>query len=89
MLLAPALWNGFPLLQFDTGGYFARWHEGRLWLLNSGTGEFGCVDFSAGRFEPVAFCAGYARGLCFIDGFAVVYSPNTGVILDVTAVFGH
>src|SRR5947199_10868946 len=30
MLLAPALWNGFPLLQFDTGGYFARWHEGRL-----------------------------------------------------------
>jgi hypothetical protein len=30
MLLAPALWNGFPLLEYDTGGYFARWHEGRL-----------------------------------------------------------
>src|SRR5215468_9295033 len=30
MLLAPALWNRFPLLQFDTGGYFARWHEGTL-----------------------------------------------------------
>jgi hypothetical protein len=30
MLLAPALWNGFPLLQYDTGGYFARWYEGRL-----------------------------------------------------------
>jgi hypothetical protein len=30
LLLAPALWNGFPLLQFDTGGYFARWHEGKL-----------------------------------------------------------
>jgi hypothetical protein len=30
MLLAPALWNDFPLLQFDTGGYFARWHEGKL-----------------------------------------------------------
>src|SRR3954467_15710706 len=30
MLLAPALWNGFPLLQFDTGGYFARWYEGTL-----------------------------------------------------------
>jgi len=30
MLLAPALWNGFPLLEFDTGGYFARWHEGKL-----------------------------------------------------------
>lgn len=30
MLTAPALWNGFPLLQFDTGGYFVRWHEGTL-----------------------------------------------------------
>ncbi len=30
MLLAPALWNGFPLLQYDTGGYFVRWHEGTL-----------------------------------------------------------
>ncbi len=29
-LIGPALWNGFPLLQFDTGGYFARWHEGTL-----------------------------------------------------------
>ena len=25
MLLAPALWNGYPLLQWDTGGYLARW----------------------------------------------------------------
>jgi hypothetical protein len=30
MLLAPAIWNGFPLLQYDTGGYFARWYEGTL-----------------------------------------------------------
>jgi hypothetical protein len=30
MLIAPALWNRFPLLQFDTGGYFARWYEGKL-----------------------------------------------------------
>jgi hypothetical protein len=28
MLIAPALWNGYPLLQWDTGGYLARWHEG-------------------------------------------------------------
>jgi hypothetical protein len=27
MLLAPALWNGYPLLQSDTGGYLARWYE--------------------------------------------------------------
>ncbi|MET0631467.1 MAG: hypothetical protein ABWY92_11450 [Xanthobacteraceae bacterium] len=30
LLLAPALWNGFPLLQYDSGGYFARWYEGTL-----------------------------------------------------------
>lgn len=30
ILLAPALWNGFPFLQYDTGGYFARWYEGTL-----------------------------------------------------------
>ncbi|WP_024510667.1 hypothetical protein [Bradyrhizobium sp. ARR65] len=29
-LIAPALWNGYPLLQFDTGGYLARWYEGYL-----------------------------------------------------------
>ena len=30
ILLAAALWNGFALLQYDTGGYIARWHEGTL-----------------------------------------------------------
>ena len=29
-LLAPAIWNGYPLLQYDTGGYLARWYEGYL-----------------------------------------------------------
>jgi hypothetical protein len=29
-LLAPAIWNRFPLLQYDTGGYLARWFEGYL-----------------------------------------------------------
>jgi hypothetical protein len=32
LLLGPALWNGFPLLQFDTGGYLARWYESTLEL---------------------------------------------------------
>src|SRR5450830_2012488 len=30
LLLAPAVWNGFALLQYDTGGYLARWYEGTL-----------------------------------------------------------
>ena len=28
--MLPALWNGFPLLEYDTGGYLARWFEGYL-----------------------------------------------------------
>ena len=30
LMLAPAIWNGYPLLQYDTGGYLARWYEGYL-----------------------------------------------------------
>ena len=30
ILLAPALWNHYPLLEYDTGGYLARWYEGYL-----------------------------------------------------------
>jgi len=49
-----------------------RLYQGRLWLLNSGTGELGTVDVHAGRFEPVAFCGGFARGLAFFDRYAIV-----------------
>ncbi len=30
VLMLPALWNRFPLLEYDTGGYLARWFEGYL-----------------------------------------------------------
>jgi hypothetical protein len=30
ILIAPAIWNGFPLLQYDTGGYLSPWFEGKL-----------------------------------------------------------
>jgi uncharacterized protein (TIGR03032 family) len=49
-----------------------RLHDGRLWLLNSGAGEFGFVDLDKGRFVPVAFCPGYARGLSFAGGAALI-----------------
>ena len=49
-----------------------RVHQGRLWLLNSGTGEFGFLDPATRRFEPTAFCPGFARGLAFIGKFAVI-----------------
>lgn len=49
-----------------------RWHERRLWLLNSGTGEFGHADLNTGRFEPVCFCPGYLRGLSFHGPYALL-----------------
>src|SRR5262245_10462527 len=47
-----------------------RLHRGQLWLLNSGAGWLGPIE--GGRFEPVAFCPGYARGLTFVGDYAIV-----------------
>jgi uncharacterized protein (TIGR03032 family) len=49
-----------------------RWYQNKLWLLNSGTGEFGFADIERGVFEPVTFCPGYLRGCTFYGNFAVV-----------------
>ncbi|VXD23638.1 TIGR03032 family protein [Planktothrix paucivesiculata] len=47
-----------------------RWYRGKLWILNSGTGDFGYIQ--KGEFVPLTFCPGYARGLGFVGDFAVV-----------------
>jgi uncharacterized protein (TIGR03032 family) len=49
-----------------------RFHDGTLWLLNSGTGYFGHIDLKSGAFKPVTFCPGYLRGLSFHGHFAIV-----------------
>ncbi|MEM1369262.1 MAG: TIGR03032 family protein [Cyanobacteria bacterium P01_H01_bin.15] len=49
-----------------------RVYKGRLWILNSGRGEFGYVDMQTQKFEPVCFCAGYLRGLAFYKSYALV-----------------
>ncbi len=49
-----------------------RLYRGRLWLVDSGSGRFGYVEPQSGRFEPVAFCPGYARGLTFVGDYAVI-----------------
>ena len=49
-----------------------RWYQGKLWVLNSGEGEFGYVALTTGQFEPVAFCPGYLRGMSFHGDYAVV-----------------
>ena len=49
-----------------------RWHDGKLYVLNSGAGEFGTVDPASGKFEPICFCPGYARGLAISGHFAII-----------------
>jgi uncharacterized protein (TIGR03032 family) len=49
-----------------------RLYREKLWLLDSGTGNFGYVDLKRGKFEPVVFCPGYMRGLSFVGDYAVV-----------------
>jgi uncharacterized protein (TIGR03032 family) len=47
-----------------------RWHDGKLWLLNSGTGELGWIE--EGRFHSLCALPGFVRGLAFASGCAVV-----------------
>ncbi|MEM6651574.1 MAG: TIGR03032 family protein [Pseudomonadota bacterium] len=49
-----------------------RWHDGKLWVLNSGTGWLGTVDLKSGAFSPVTFCPGFLRGLDFYKHYAIV-----------------
>ena len=53
MLLAPALWNGFPLLQYDSGGYFARWYEGTLEVSRSTVYGLFVTALARPNFWPV------------------------------------
>ena len=49
-----------------------RWHDGKLWILNSGTGYLGYVDLAESSFVPVSFCPGYARGMATMGNFALI-----------------
>ena len=49
-----------------------RVHDGRLWVLNSGSGELGWIDPADKAFRPVAFFPGFLRGLAFHKDHAFV-----------------
>lgn len=61
VLLAPAIWNGFALLEYDTGGYLARWFEG--YLVPSRPAAYGLLLVPAAPFEfwPVLALQGWNR----------------------------
>jgi uncharacterized protein (TIGR03032 family) len=49
-----------------------RWHDGRLWLLESGTGQLVLIDPVSGRRQRVAELPGFARGLALVGPYAFV-----------------
>ncbi len=49
-----------------------RWHDGRLYVLNSGYGRLERVDTASGQREIVATVPGYARGLAIHGDLAFV-----------------
>src|SRR6266404_377620 len=49
-----------------------RWHDGRLWLLESGTGQLVLVDPASGRRQTVAALPGFTRGLALCGPYAFV-----------------
>jgi uncharacterized protein (TIGR03032 family) len=49
-----------------------RWHNGQLWVLNSGSGGVGTVDERTGRYEEICRLPGFTRGLDFAGPYAFV-----------------
>ncbi|HEX3562613.1 MAG TPA: TIGR03032 family protein [Solirubrobacterales bacterium] len=49
-----------------------RWHDGRLWLLESGKGSLVATDPETGEVETIAELPGFARGLAFSGDLAFV-----------------
>ena len=49
-----------------------RWHDGRLWVLQSGLGTLSTVDLDTGEVTQVAELPGFTRGLAFIGRYALI-----------------
>jgi uncharacterized protein (TIGR03032 family) len=49
-----------------------RWHDGQLWLLESGTGQLVQVDLTTGRRESVIELPGFTRGLALFGRYAFI-----------------
>jgi uncharacterized protein (TIGR03032 family) len=73
--------QGGCLLDVPTGEIVARglsmphsprWHDGRLWILESGTGRLVLVDLATGHRQGVADLPGFARGLTLCGEYAFV-----------------
>ena len=64
--------SGEPVVTGLSMPHSPRLHQGKLWLLQAGTGEFGEIDIATGQFNPICFLPGFARGLSFVGDYAVI-----------------
>lgn len=73
--------NGGVVIDIDTNEivckglsmpHSPRWANGKLWVLNAGTGYLGWVDFATKSFVPLAFLPGFVRGLSIFGNVAAV-----------------
>jgi uncharacterized protein (TIGR03032 family) len=83
---APSGWreakkDGGVLIEVETGRillrglsmpHSPRWHNGRLWVLESGTGALGFLDPWTRQYRRVADLPGFTRGLDFVGDLAFV-----------------
>jgi len=49
-----------------------RWHDGKLWVLESGTGGIGYVDSGTRQYVRIAELPGFTRGLDFVGNLAFI-----------------
>jgi uncharacterized protein (TIGR03032 family) len=73
--------EGGVLIEVETGRvlrrglsmpHSPRWHNGKLWLLESGAGGLGYVDPWTRRYERIAELPGFTRGLDFCGNLAFI-----------------
>lgn len=64
--------SGETLLRGLSMPHSPRWHDGRLWLLESGRGALSVADLDAGTWETVVELPGFTRGLALAGSLAFV-----------------
>jgi uncharacterized protein (TIGR03032 family) len=66
----------YPTGQIMTGGlsmpHSPRWHNGQLWLLESGNGGVGIVEEKTGKYREISRLPGFTRGLDFAGPYAFI-----------------
>jgi len=76
--------SGQPVTTGLSMPHSPRWHQGRLFALNSGMGRLEHVNLADGSRDIVALFPGYARGLAFHGNLAFVGLSR----IRETAIFG-